>query len=156
VEGSLRTGRLKNEFESADYIAAGGFKAAYNLNTRYLAAHAGLAYTIELSENNSFDIIGRYFWTKLQGAETKLPNCEPVIFDDARSQPLRLGVRVTHKKDENISWYIGAAYEHEFDGESNGRNEFGLEFDAPSLEGDAGVADIGLLNRSHPDQPLVH
>jgi outer membrane autotransporter protein len=156
IEGSLRAGRLENEFDSADFIAAGpvgGFRAAYNLYTPYLAAHGGLAYTVKLDEANSFDIIGRYFWTRLQGADTVLPNGESVFFDDDQSQRLRLGGRITHKEDENISWYIGAAYEYEFDGESNGRNEFGLTFDSPSLKGSTGIVDIGLIARSHPDSP---
>jgi outer membrane autotransporter protein len=154
VEGSLRAGRLENEFDSPDLVEGmNGHHASYNLYTPYVAAHAGLAYTIELDEENSFDVIGRYFYTRLSSNDTVLPNGEWVAFEENQSQRLRIGGRITHKEDENISWYVGAAYEHEFDGEVNGHNELGLNFESTSLKGSSGVFDVGVIARSHPDSP---
>jgi outer membrane autotransporter protein len=153
IEGSLRAGRLENEFAAPEYQDGAGHMASYNLYTPYFAAHGGLAYTIELDEANSFDILARYFWTRLNGADEVLPNGEMIFFEDSQSQRLRVGGRITHKEDENRSWYIGAAYEYEFDGDSNGHNAQGLNFATASLKGSSGVIDVGLIARSHPDSP---
>jgi hypothetical protein len=45
---------------------------------------------------------------------------------------------------EHIAPYIGAAYEHEFDGTARASTN-GYAMEAPSMGGDTGIGELGLM-----------
>ena len=70
------------------------------------------------------------------------------------SYRLRLGGRLTYAVNEHISPYVGAAWEHEFDGTARATS-LGYALDAPSLKGDTGIGELGLSWTPSADTPLT-
>ncbi|MDR1579205.1 MAG: autotransporter outer membrane beta-barrel domain-containing protein [Synergistaceae bacterium] len=151
LEGSLRGGRIKNEFHAPEYKDPDtGLSAKYKSTVPYYAAHIGLARAWMLKENRKFDLIGRYFWTRQNSEAAILPNGEIVNFDTDDSHRVRLGGRLTFIKDERREWYLGAAGEYEFGGEVSA-SAYGYPFDSPDLGGLTGIGEIGWIYRSTKD-----
>jgi hypothetical protein len=76
-----------------------------------------------------------------------------VRFNSADSNRLRVGTRFVYAVNEYASPYIGAAYEHEYDGRLNATTN-GYGIDAPSLRGDTGIGEIGFTLKPSATIPL--
>jgi hypothetical protein len=151
LEGSFRAGEIKNEFRSDEYVDPVTRQSVnYNVSVPYYAAHVGLARTWALSERKRFDLMGRYFWTRQGDVDAVLPNGEVVNFDTDDSHRVRLGGRMTFIRDDRREWYLGAAGEYEFAGESRAWAN-GYPLDAPDLGGFTGIGEIGWIYRSTKD-----
>jgi len=144
TEGSFRVGTINNEYSNAnlrDFLgrSAGG----YDSDSAYYGLHAGLGYIGNLSETISFDLYGKYFWTRVQGDDITLATGESVSFKDADSHRVRVGTRFTYAEDKTYTHYVGLAYEHEFDGEADAAI-FGYAIDSPDIGGGTGIGEIGM------------
>ena len=65
----------------------------------------------------------------------------------ATSSRLRLGTRFSYDVNEQVKPYIGAAWEHEFDGKASGSvriDGYGADISSPSLRGDTGIGELGI------------
>ena len=136
VEGSLRAGRVRQDYDSAD-LTTGGLPVQYRRNSSYYGAHLGGGWNV-----GPFTLSGVYLWTRQSGGNVNLPN-EPYHFDAINSQRLRLGGQYQHALTDNVTFKAGAAWEYEFDGKAKGR-VFGFELDSPSLKGSTGIFSLGL------------
>jgi hypothetical protein len=116
AEAAGRAGGLHNEYSSGDLRDNPGRKADYDSSSAYYGLHLGAGYVWNLSEKASLDLYGKYFWTHQEGDSVTLSTNDPVKFEAADSQRLRGGARFAYAVNEYVSPYIGAAYEHEFDG----------------------------------------
>ena len=74
---------------------------------------------------------------------------DDIHFDSADSQRWRSGARFSYAVNEYITPYIGAYYDHEFDGEA-GADAYGLGIDSPDLTGGTGVGELGVTWRPDP------
>jgi outer membrane autotransporter protein len=83
----------------------------------------------------------------------RLSSGDPVSFEAADSQRLRLGGRLACAVNEYFSPYLGAAWEHEFDGSARAVSS-GHAIDPPSLRGDTAMGEIGLSLKPLPTLPL--
>lgn len=144
VEASARVGELHNEYESSDLRDASGRSAEYDSSSMYYGLHMGTGYVWNMTENASLDIHGKYFWTRQEGDSVKLSTGDPIDFKDVDSNRLRLGSRFSYMVTEHIAPYIGAAYEHEFDGTARASTN-GYAMEAPSMGGDTGIGELGLM-----------
>ena len=79
---------------------------------------------------------------------------ERLRFNDINSNRLRFGGRFAYTVNEYLRPYIGAAWEHEFDGKARGTTN-GYDIDAPKLKGDTGIGEIGLSLTPSADLPLT-
>ena len=140
VEGSLRAGRVRQDYDSAD-LTTGGLPVQYRRNSSYYGAHLGGGWNI-----GSFTLSGVYLWTRQGGGNVYLPS-EAYRFDAVNSQRLRLGGQYQHALTDNVTFKAGAAWEYEFDGKAKGRvrvvNRV-FELDSPSLKGSTGIFSLGL------------
>ncbi|MDR2893110.1 MAG: autotransporter outer membrane beta-barrel domain-containing protein [Deltaproteobacteria bacterium] len=144
VEASARMGRMHNNYNTSDLQdGIGQSVGGYDSSSLYYGLHIGTGYIRNLTEKASFDLYGKYFWTRQEGDSITLATGDPVKFKAADSQRLRFGGRFAYTVNEYLSPYIGAAYEHEFDGKARA-NTYGYSIDAPSLRGDTGIGEIGL------------
>jgi hypothetical protein len=141
TEASARIGKIDNEYGSEDFGEAG---ASYDSSSLYYGLHLGAGYLWNINENASLDLYGKYFWTRLAGDSFNLSTGDPVDFEDADSHRLRLGTRFNYAVNEYASPYLGAAYEHEFDGKAEGTVFGNHEIDAPKLKGGTGIAELGI------------
>ena len=107
-----------------------------------------------MSEKTSLDTYGRYFWTRLGSDSVTLATADPVRFKATDSHRLRLGSRFAYAVNEFVSPYIGAAYEHEFDGKARATTN-GYAIDTPSLRGGTGIFELGLTATPSKNLPLA-
>ncbi|MDR2820900.1 MAG: autotransporter outer membrane beta-barrel domain-containing protein, partial [Desulfovibrio sp.] len=156
LEGSLRAGALENDFRSTDFVDVDGKYADYNITVPYVAAHAGVGYEWKIAEKHTLDLLGRYYWTHQGGATTTLDTGEDITFDADNSHRVRAGARYTYDRydDKHLSFYVGAAYEYEFDHKIRARVDAG-ELDVPSLTGPTGIGEIGMIIRPYKDSNLA-
>jgi len=153
VEASARAGELHNEYESSDLRDAAGRSAEYDSSSAYYGVHLGTGYVWKMTENASLDLSGKYFWTRQEGESVTLSTGDPIDFGDVDSSRLRLGSRFSYIVNEYITPYIGAAYEHEFDGKARASTN-GYDMEAPSMGGDTGIGELGLVYTPLTSLPL--
>ena len=103
-----------------------------------------MGYVRQITEKLRADTHIRYFWTRQDGQGTDMLG-DRFDFDDADSHRLRLGTRLKYEASEGIVPYVGAAWEHEFDGTTRSSVAFyALDTPSVSMRGDSGVFDLGL------------
>jgi outer membrane autotransporter protein len=153
VEASFRAGGAHNEYDSSDLRDPSGRKADYDASSAYYGFHLGAGYLWKITEAASLDLYGKYFWTRLQGDSVTLSTGDPVKFESTDSSRLRLGGRFAWAVNEHVSPYIGAAWEHEFEGRARA-TAHGFDIDAPSLSGDTGIGELGLTLTPSASLPL--
>ncbi|MDR1036655.1 MAG: autotransporter outer membrane beta-barrel domain-containing protein [Deltaproteobacteria bacterium] len=154
AEASARTGRQETEFSTGD-ILYNGSRAAFRTSGSYLGLHGGIgrkwrpggpegAFTLDLG--------ARVIWTRQEGAEFSV-NVDRVLLEDADSLRVRAGARLTYDAGTIVSPYVGAYFEREFDGDARASVN-GIPLDTPSLRGNTGMLELGLLLRPSTDWPL--
>ena len=153
VEGSGRAGGLHNKYESSDLRDAAGRSAEYDSSSTYYGLHLGAGYVWNITDDASIDLYGKYFWTRQKGDSVTLSTGDPIDFKDVDSNRLRLGSRFSYKVNDYISPYAGAAYEREFDGKARATTN-GYDMKAPSMRGDTGVGELGLVFTPCASLPL--
>jgi hypothetical protein len=145
LEASARAGRLENRFHSHDLTdPTTGAMAKYNLHTAYFGAHVGAGYEHEIDEHSRLDFVARYYWARQNGKSVTIGNGERVKFQGDDSSRARIGSRYTYVKDETHSYYVGLAYEYEFNHRTRA-SSYGNDFSVPTLKGSSGVGEIGMI-----------
>lgn len=156
TEASFRMGSSETDFSSSDLRDGAGNKAGYDSDSLYYGLHLGLGYIWNITEASSLDLYTRYFWTH-QDSDSVTVTGDPVKFKSADSHRWRGGARFAHslttEKGQIFTPYIGAAYEHEFDGKARA-STYGYSIDAPDLEGGTGMGEVGLSIQPCADSGL--
>ncbi|GHU19526.1 membrane protein [Betaproteobacteria bacterium] len=142
TEASLRAGRLENDFSGN----LNNTRTRYDTRSSYTSFHAGLGYVWKTSDKATLDVYGKYLWTHVAGDSVRLNTGDPVKFDAVNSQRLRVGARFSNALSESASFYVGAAYEHEFDGQADAKT-FGQKIKSPDLKGGTGIGEVGFTLR---------
>lgn len=142
AEGAARFGNVETDWHSGDLRDNMDRPAEYELSMPYYGVHVGVGHVLSLADVVQVDTYGKFFWTH-QGSDRADMNGEIVNFDDVDSRRLRLGVRLDLTAFENMTPYVGAAWEHEYSGTARA---VARDFSIPdaSLEGDSGVFELGL------------
>lgn len=153
IEASGRAGGLHNKYESSDLRDASGRSAEYDSSSTYYGLHLGTGYIWNITDNVTLDLYGKYFWTHQNGDSVTLSTGDPIDFKDVDSNRLRLGSRLSYTVNEYISPYVGAAYEREFDGKARASTN-GYDMKAPSMRGDTGTGELGLVYTPCASLPL--
>jgi outer membrane autotransporter protein len=154
ADASARVGRVKTDFSSRDFDGANGARTKYDSTSNYYGAHAGLGYLLKLDGQSTLDLSARYLWTRQASDSVRLSSGDPLKFARADSSRTRLGARFAWAATERITPYVGAYYDHEFDGKAKGSTTDGLRIDSPSLKGDTGIAEIGFSMQPAKGSPL--
>lgn len=150
TEGSLRAGMLKSEMDNALHDSSGA-EYGYDSSSAYYGAHIGIGQVIQLSDNSSVDVYGKFFHTYTEGDNFSVGN-DKFEFDSINSDRLRIGARVTANKENKFSTYYGLAYEYEFNGNA-GMRAAGMEVPEQSLRGSSYMAEAGLNYQPSADSP---
>ncbi len=154
VDGTARIGRAFDDFHSADLIGAGGVAAGWKSSSTYWGASAALGWVWKFDRATSLDLYGRWSWSRLDGDTLRLTTGETVSFAATDSNRSRLGARFSWGLSDGITPYVGAAWEHEFDGVSRATSN-GYALAAPSARGDTGIGELGLTVRPSASLPLT-
>jgi hypothetical protein len=153
-DASVRFGRSETDFYSHDLSDVLGTDVRYETDGMYYGAHLGVGYVWDLTGKSSLDLYSRLMWTHVEGDSLVLPTGDPVSFDDMDSIRWRTGFRYRRSTGGNGSFYAGAAYEHEFDGEA-GAATYGMSIDAPSIKGGTGIGELGFTYNYGGDDTFV-
>ena len=154
LEGSGHMGSLHNYYNNDDLRGLDGRSASFETDTPYYAVHLGLGYIWDIDDESTLDLYGRYFWARIDGTEETLTTGDPIVFDDAVSVRTRLGAKYSRKVNEHLNAYIGAAWEHEFAGDSDSR-AYGHDLASPSLRGDSARGELGIELVPSKELPLT-
>lgn len=153
TEASGRAGSIHNKYDSSDLRDATGREAEYDSDTPYYGLHLGAGYIWNITDAASLDLYGKYFWTRQTGDSIRLSTGDPIDFDDVYSSRLRFGSRFAYLVNEYVSPYAGVAWEHEFEGKARASTN-GFTMQAPSMRGDTGIGELGLLLKPSQTLPL--
>jgi hypothetical protein len=161
-DGTVRGGSLRNKFYSGDIIMHNtDFVMRYDTDSNYYGTDLGVNHQWKIGKRRTFDLYGRYAWLYMEGNtitwnyKTTDPRSndasftETVHFNGIHSHRLTLGARYTKKRNSNVSWYVGSAFEYELDGQGNGSVENLGRFNGTTLKGGYGVGEIGLIYRQN-------
>lgn len=154
AEASGRAGKTHNEYDSSDLRDAAGRKADYDSSSPYYGLHFGTGYVWNINDAATLDLYGKYFWTRQQSDSVGLSTGEHLSFDDINSSRLRFGGRFAYILNEHVAPYIGAGWEHEFDGKARATTN-GFDIDTPNLRGNTGIGELGLSLTPSADLPLT-
>ena len=143
-EGSIRGGRVKADFNSTlDQLG----KVNYDSSSTYWAAHLGVGKVFSVGSNNKLDGYLKYFYSHQAGDTTTvhIQNAadESARFDSVDSNRIRVGARLTHKVNDQNSFYGGLAYQYEFGGEARAHFAGSGAVPSPSLKGSSGMMELG-------------
>ena len=141
AEGSIRYGLMMGDWQSHD-IQADGQTADWDGRAPYLTAHGGLGYMWDVTDNVTADVYAKYFWGHLWGGDGTICG-QQFEFDDIYSSRVRTGARLNFKKDETFSWYLGGAWERQFDSKSRG-TIYGYDVPSGNLKGNTAIAEAGV------------
>ena len=140
-DASARMGRTKADFGTDD-ITYNGNEADFDTSSLYYGLHGGIGYVWSINEAASLDLSAKLLWTHQDGDSVNAHG-DKVRFKDTDSLRTRLGGRFSYAVNEHFTPYVGAYWEHEFDGETRSTvNSNGI--DAPTLEGSTGMGELGL------------
>ncbi|MDR2604277.1 MAG: autotransporter domain-containing protein [Desulfovibrio sp.] len=143
AEATGRMGSVTADYSSSQLTDNRGVKASYDTESLYYGLHFGTGYVWNITNAASLDVYGKYLWTHQDGDSIRLSTGDPVKFDDVDSHRLRGGGRFAYAVNEFVSPYIGAAYEHEFDGKAKA-STYGYAIDSPDMTGGTGIGEVGL------------
>ena len=148
-DGSLRYGRLESDYRSGDMIGADGNKvySSYDSSSSYYGAHIGIGRVSKLNDTVKADIYAKLLYTHQSGDSVTLGgagNGEVYDFDEVNSTRARSGARLSKENCERGTYYVGLAYEYEFDGEAKATVK-GLSTPAPSIKGSSGMLELGYI-----------
>ena len=143
TDGSLRFGRVKSDFSSSDLRDMNGTVASFDTQAWYYGLHVGGGYLLGISDTSQADLYVRYLWSHQNGDDVTLSTGEEVNFDAVNSHRTVVGGRYTWVAKSWLVPYVGAAWEHEFDGKA-GSSTHGMEIATSSLVGETGMGEVGV------------
>lgn len=141
AEASLRAGNLQNELRNAVRGSEG--LTGYDIDTFYYGAHVGIGKVIARgTEGDSIDVYGKFIYTHHDSEDFTIDGDE-FHFDSVDSERLRLGFRINEVQNAKFAMYYGAAWEYEFNGDSN-NTVVGYDLSTPSLGGSTVIGELGM------------
>ena len=141
-EASLRAGLLKNDLEHG-LQNQNGEAFGYESESNYYGMHIGIGKIFKLENGASVDTYAKYYHSTVKDDSFTIDSDE-FEMDDINSDRLRLGIRYNQGMDRTFNVYYGAAWEYEFNGESNGYAQ-GHKMEETSLKGSTVIGELGVV-----------
>ena len=141
-EASLRAGLLKNDLENG-LLGADNNKYGYESESNYYGFHLGIGKIFKLENGASVDTYAKYYHSTVKDDSFTIDS-DRFEMDDINSDRLRLGIRYNQGMDRTFNVYYGAAWEYEFNGESNGYAQ-GHKMEETSLKGSTVIGELGVV-----------
>ena len=141
-EASLRAGLLKNDLEHGLQNQKGE-AFGYESESNYYGMHIGIGKIFKLENGASVDTYAKYYHSTVKDDSFTIDS-DRFEMDDINSDRLRLGIRYNQGMDRTFNVYYGAAWEYEFNGESNGYAQ-GHKMEETSLKGSTVIGELGVV-----------
>ncbi|MCH3951562.1 MAG: hypothetical protein LKE33_11600 [Acidaminococcus sp.] len=155
-EGSVRAGRVTADYKSHDLEITGIGRTYehYDYSTPYYAFHVGVGKQIALDNKSTLDAYLRYLYSHQKGFNADMTTGENYHFDAVTSSKIRTGARYTREANANSKYYVGLAYQYEFDNEANAYYH-GYGTPSPSLKGSSGMLELGYEAKPSKDSNMT-
>ncbi len=141
-EASLRAGLLKNDLDhglqNQNHEAFG-----YESESNYFGYHLGIGKIFKLEDGASVDTYAKYYHSTVNDDSFTIDGDEFEL-GDIDSDRLRVGIRYNQGMDRKFNVYYGAAWEYEFNGDSNGYAQ-GHKLEETSLKGSTVIGELGVV-----------
>ena len=141
-EASLRAGLLKNDLEHG-LQNQNGETFGYESESNYYGMHIGIGKIFKLENGASVDTYAKYYHSTVKDDSFTIDS-DRFEMDDINSDRLRLGISYNQGMDRTFNVYYGAAWEYEFNGESNGYAQ-GHKMEETSLKGSTVIGELGVV-----------
>ena len=141
-EASLRAGLLKNDLDHGLQNQAGE-AFGYESESNYYGFHLGVGKIFKLEDGASVDTYAKYYHSTVKDDSFTIDGDEFEL-GDIDSDRLRVGIRYNQGMDRTFNVYYGAAWEYEFNGESNGYAQ-GHKMEETSLKGSTVIGELGVV-----------
>ena len=141
-EASLRAGLLKNDLDHGLQNQAGE-AFGYESESNYYGFHLGVGKIFKLEDGASVDTYAKYYHSTVKDDSFTIDGDEFEL-GDIDSDRLRVGIRYNQGMDRTFNVYYGAAWEYEFNGDSNGYAE-GHKLEETSLKGSTVIGELGVI-----------
>ena len=144
TEASAQAGLLDSDYRSAgDTLEdAYGNDAFFTSSSSYFGAHGGVGYVWGLSEAFSLDTSTRYLWSRL-GSDSVTVAGDPQSFEAVESHRWNTGARLDYAVTPQLTPYLGAGYEYEFDGTVRA-SVYGYPLPSHDMKGGTGTGELGV------------
>lgn len=152
AQGGLRLGQVNGGWNTADIASTLQQDADFGTTTAYYGLFASLGYAVRPVDRLTLDSRASFFWTHQDGQDISIMG-EDFRLEAMDSCLLRLGTRVAYEMLPGVSPYVGAAWEHQFDGTARTQLlHHGADAPSVSMRGDSAVISAGLqlTPGSHP------
>ena len=152
-EGSLRGGRMKNEFSSDDFIFNGErINVNYKMSAPVFTGHVRVGNVNRINRNNVLDIYGIYAYARQSGMGTDLSTGDHVDFSSINSNTIRLGYRMTTRTSKISKIYTGLAYQYDKNSDSTVTSQR-YPKTSEGASGSSGILEIGWQIKPLRDNP---
>ena len=152
-EGSLRGGRMKNEFSSSDFISNGKrIPVSYNMSAPVFTGHIRIGNLNRMNRDNVLDIYGIYSYARQNGMGTDLSTGDHVDFNSINSSTIRLGYRMTTKASKISKIYTGLAYQYDTASDSTVTSQR-YPKTTSGASGSSGILELGWQIKPLRDNP---
>lgn len=141
-EASLRAGLLKNDLDHGLQNQK-GVAFGYESESNYYGFHLGVGKIFKLEDGASVDTYAKYYHSSVKDDSFTIDGDEFEL-GDIDSDRLRVGIRYNQGMDRTFNVYYGAAWEYEFNGDSNGYAE-GHKLEETSLKGSTVIGELGVI-----------
>ena len=153
-DGSIRAGRIKNDFESADFGVNGyNVYEKFHSNSPYIGAHFGIGRTVKRGDKESFTYYGKLLFSHTASDDIEISSGEDFHLSHVNSERIKIGIRDSYEISTKNKIYAGLAFQYEFGGASYAEHD-GLRYDAPSIRGSSGIFEIGWIIKPYGDDNL--
>ncbi|MDR1086824.1 MAG: hypothetical protein LBL16_01015 [Endomicrobium sp.] len=154
-QGSVRAGKSKNIFNSADIKDIFQKEASYDYDAAYYSCHIGCGYTYNLAENINLEWYSKYTFTHKNEKEVTLSTGEKIDFKGLNSNRIRVGLkgkyeikRNTKSTQKHTKWttnfYTGIMHEQEFQGNINATIQDTYQLEEINLSGATEIGELGF------------
>jgi outer membrane autotransporter protein len=151
IDAAFRVGSSYMEYQSSSdsiVIPRSGFEETYDTHTLYYGAQLGIGYDAKVNDCSGIELYARYAWVHQKGKDiTALGNgmVSDISLADANSHRVKAGGKFYYGITNKLTRYIGAGYEHEFDGRVRGTaTANNTDISDLSLTGGSGFLEAGL------------
>lgn len=144
AQASVKAGKVKSDYQSNDFgTHYYGKTVSFDTDSSYIGTHIGAGKIVRLSDTDSIDAYGKYFYTRTSADDAKLSSGETYHFDAVNSHRVRVGARYEHTFNDKVGVFAGGAFEREFDARANAQYQ-GFNLPTPSMKGNTGIVEVGV------------
>ena len=152
--GSIRAGRSKTDFESADFGYNGyNVYERFETNSPYISAHFGIGRELKQNKNLTLTYYGKFLFSHTFSDNIHLTSGEDYYLSSVNSARIRLGIRAGWEVSPKNKFYTGLGYQYQFGGKSYAEHD-GIRTDTASIRGSSGIVELGWIAKPYGNDTL--